>query len=118
MAELWALLHFIMPQLFDSHEQFKEWFSKDIEAGSMNQSKINQSQLDRLHAILKPFMLRRVKKDVEKEIGKKFQHQIFCELTSRQKMLYKKIKSKVSIENLFHLKANKDKVKNLMNLVM
>lgn len=31
MAELWALLHFIMPKLFDNHEQFQEWFSKDIE---------------------------------------------------------------------------------------
>ena len=28
MAELWALLHFIMPMLFDSHEQFNEWFSR------------------------------------------------------------------------------------------
>lgn len=28
MAELWALLHFIMPMVFDSHEQFNEWFSK------------------------------------------------------------------------------------------
>lgn len=28
MAELWALLHFIMPTLFDSHEQFNEWFSR------------------------------------------------------------------------------------------
>lgn len=28
MAELWALLHFIMPTLFDSHEQFNQWFSK------------------------------------------------------------------------------------------
>lgn len=28
MAELWALLHFIMPTLFDSHDQFNEWFSK------------------------------------------------------------------------------------------
>ena len=28
MAELWALLHFIMPTLFDSHEQFSEWFAK------------------------------------------------------------------------------------------
>lgn len=31
MAELWALLHFIMPKLFDSHDQFKEWFSRNIE---------------------------------------------------------------------------------------
>jgi len=35
MAELWALLHFIMPKLFDSHQQFQDWFSKDIEAHSV-----------------------------------------------------------------------------------
>lgn len=121
MAELWALLHFIMPQLFDSHEQFKEWFSKDIEANSLapqQKNQLNKTQLDRLHAILKPFMLRRIKKDVEKEIGKKFEHEVYCELTKRQQILYNKIKSKISIESFFHLKANKDKVKNLMNLVM
>lgn len=64
MAELWALLHFIMPNLFDSHEQFQEWFSKDIEAHSQDQKALNQHQIQRLHGILKPFMLRRVKKDV------------------------------------------------------
>lgn len=116
MAELWALLHFIMPQLFDSHEQFQEWFSKNIEVE--DKQKLNQIQLNRLHAILKPFMLRRVKKDVEKEIGKKFEHEVFCELTRRQKELYKKIKSRISIENLFQIRENKEKVKNLMNLVM
>jgi len=39
MAELWALLHFIMPKLFDSHEHFQEWFSKDIEAHSQEKGK-------------------------------------------------------------------------------
>lgn len=34
MAELWALLHYIMPKLFDSHDQFKEWFSRNIEEES------------------------------------------------------------------------------------
>jgi len=116
MAELWALLHFIMPQLFDSHEQFQEWFSKNIEVE--DKQKLNQIQLNRLHAILKPFMLRRVKKDVETEIGKKFEHEVYCELTRRQKELYKKIKSRISIESLFMIRENKEKVKNLMNLVM
>ena len=39
MAELWALLHFIMPKLFDSHEHFQEWFSRDIEAHSQEKGK-------------------------------------------------------------------------------
>ena len=72
MPELWALLHFIMPSLFDSHEEFSEWFSKDIEnaAGGGNGT-LKPEQLRRLHMILKPFMLRRVKKHVQKELGDK-----------------------------------------------
>lgn len=71
-AELWALLHFIMPQLFDSHEEFAEWFSKDIESSSGGVTgNLKPEQLKRLHMILKPFMLRRVKKHVQKELGDK-----------------------------------------------
>lgn len=118
MAELWALLHFIMPQLFDSHEQFQEWFSKDIEAHSQNKQKLNKTQLDRLHAILKPFMLRRVKKDVETEIGKKHEYEIYCKLSRRQKLLYENLKGKIMITDFFCVKESRDKAKNLMNLVM
>lgn len=43
MAELWALLHFIMPTLFDSHDEFNEWFSKDIESHAENKTTIDES---------------------------------------------------------------------------
>ncbi len=119
MSELWALLHFIMPNLFDSHEQFQEWFSRDIEAHSQEKGELNQEQLKRLHKILKPFMLRRVKKDVENEIGPKTEHEILCEMTERQKVLYNSIKKKLTnISDLFSSVDSKFKVENLMNLVM
>lgn len=118
MAELWALLHFIMPKLFDSHEHFQEWFSKDIEAHSTDAGTINHHQLQKLHAILKPFMLRRIKKDVESEIGKKTEMECFCELTHRQKVLYDRIKRKLNIGELFSMTDSKAKVENLMNLMM
>ena len=119
MAELWALLHFIMPKLFDSHEQFQEWFSKDIEANSQNSKELNTRQLSRLHAVLKPFMLRRIKKDVEHEIGPKEEFELFCDMTSRQRLLYKTIKDHLSnITDLFSLVDSKQKMENLMNLVM
>jgi len=119
MAELWALLHFIMPQLFDSHEEFQEWFSKDIEAHSKNkQGYLNKTQLNRLHAILKPFMLRRVKKDVEKEIGKKIVTELICDMSARQKLLYKNIKKRICLSDLMQMYENKQKTQNLMNLVM
>lgn len=71
MHELWALLHFIMPSLFDSHDEFSEWFSKDIENNAENKGAMNEHQLRRLHVILKPFMLRRIKKNVQNELGDK-----------------------------------------------
>ena len=119
MSELWALLHFIMPKLFDSHEQFQEWFSKDIEAHSQEKGELNREQLKRLHTILKPFMLRRIKKDVENEIGPKTEYEISCVMTQKQSLLYNSIKSKLNnISDLFTSVDSKLKVENLMNLVM
>jgi len=78
--ELWALLHFIMPSLFDSHDEFNEWFSKDIESAAENKgSKLNERQLRRLHMILKPFMLRRVKRNVQNELSDKVSPIVTCE---------------------------------------
>lgn len=77
MAELWALLHFIMPTLFDSHAEFADWFSKDIESHATGlNAKLNEHQLHRLHMILKPFMLRRVKRDVENEMARKIEKEV------------------------------------------
>ncbi|XP_024521051.1 DNA helicase INO80 isoform X1 [Selaginella moellendorffii] len=119
MAELWALLHFIMPTLFDSHEQFNEWFSKGIENHAEHGGTLNEHQLNRLHAILKPFMLRRVKKDVVSELTKKKEVVVPCLLSSRQQAIYQAVKNKISIADLFdggHL--NEKKVVNLMNIVI
>lgn len=60
-----------MPTLFDSHEEFSEWFSKDIESHAENRGTLNEHQLRRLHMILKPFMLRRIKRNVQHELGEK-----------------------------------------------
>ena len=61
-----------MPSLFDSHDEFSEWFSKDIEgAAGSSGGGFNEHQLRRLHMILKPFMLRRVKRHVQNELGEK-----------------------------------------------
>lgn len=94
MGELWALLHFIMPTLFDSHEEFSTWFSKDIEKEG---KKIDDVQLQRLHMILKPFMLRREKNDVKDELGTKTEKDIYCEMSVRQKRLYRIIQKQKSI---------------------
>jgi SNF2 family DNA or RNA helicase len=54
MAALWALLHFIMPTLFDSHDEFNEWFSKDIESHAENKTGIDESkyEVSSFHCVL------------------------------------------------------------------
>ncbi|KAI5854565.1 SNF2 family N-terminal domain-containing protein [Tricharina praecox] len=119
MQELWALLHFIMPSLFDSHDEFSEWFSKDIESHAQSNTQLNEKQLERLHMILKPFMLRRVKKHVQKELGDKIEKDVFCELTYRQRALYRGLRDKISFMDLIEkAAAGDDNNQTLMNLVM
>lgn len=120
MQELWALLHFIMPTLFDSHDEFSEWFSKDIESHAQTNTKLNEDQLKRLHMILKPFMLRRIKKHVQKELGDKVEKDVFCDLTYRQRAYYGNLRDRVSILDLIEKAAIGDDADSttLMNLVM
>lgn len=122
MAELWALLHFIMPTLFDSHDEFNEWFSKDIENhASERKPNLDQNQLSRLHMILKPFMLRRIKKDVENELSEKIEIKVMCDMSIRQRQLYQAVKNKIMFEDLLQsANTNTDNKSTslLMNLVM
>lgn len=127
MAELWSLLHFIMPTLFDSHAEFDEWFSKDIESHAQNTaSKLDQAQLSRLHMILQPFMLRRVKKNVENELADKVELQLDCHLSVRQQRLYRALRRNLNREQLMGAGGDSSKGKavstasteRLMNLVM
>jgi DNA helicase INO80 len=110
-----------MPTLFDSHEEFSEWFSKDIESHAENRGSLNQHQLRRLHMILKPFMLRRIKRNVQHELGEKIEIEVFCELTARQRALYRGLKEKISIAELLEKATSLGDIENmdsLMNLVM
>lgn len=83
--------------------------------------------------ILKPFMLRRIKKDVENELSDKIEIMVYCPLTMRQQMLYMALKKKIRIEDLLQYTdrngdsgghgsgsgvVDKAFTSNLMNLVM
>eukprot|EP00477_Mikrocytos_mackini_P001688 GAHX01001826.1.p1 GENE.GAHX01001826.1~~GAHX01001826.1.p1 ORF type:complete len:971 (-),score=200.63 GAHX01001826.1:269-3181(-) len=115
MNELWALLHIIMPQMFDSNSEFGKWFSKDVEEHAAGLADVlDEIQLSRLHSVLKPFMLRRLKKDVENELPKKKEILIECDLSETQTRFYKQLTNSLSgISDINTL--NKD---NILNLVM
>jgi DNA helicase INO80 len=70
--------------------------------------------------ILKPFMLRRIKKHVQKELGDKIELDVYCDLTYRQRAMYTKLRDRISILDLIEKAANgqDEDTANLMNLVM
>ncbi|ORX34552.1 putative helicase [Kockovaella imperatae] len=95
LAELWSLLNFILPDIFDDLDSFQQWFNFDDmnsspdNSGLLNKSSIVQS----LHEILKPFLLRRLKVDVEKELPPKKEYLLYAPLTQTQKDIYQAIVS-------------------------
>ncbi|XP_062219951.1 protein PHOTOPERIOD-INDEPENDENT EARLY FLOWERING 1-like isoform X2 [Phragmites australis] len=88
LMELWSLMHFLMPHVFQSHQEFKDWFCNPISGMVDGQDKVNKEIIDRLHNVLRPFILRRLKRDVEKQLPKKHEHIIYCRLSRRQRNLY------------------------------
>ncbi|CAI9097423.1 OLC1v1033851C2 [Oldenlandia corymbosa var. corymbosa] len=88
LMELWSLMHFLMPHIFQSHQEFKDWFCNPITGMVEGQERVNKEVVDRLHNVLRPFILRRLKRDVEKQLPSKHEHVIYCRLSKRQRNLY------------------------------
>ncbi|EAA11849.4 AGAP006165-PA [Anopheles gambiae str. PEST] len=88
LMELWSLMHFLMPHVFQSHREFKEWFSNPMTGMIEGNSEYNETIIKRLHKVLRPFLLRRLKCEVEKQMPKKYEHVVMCRLSKRQRFLY------------------------------
>nr|CAI5848376.1 unnamed protein product [Callosobruchus analis] len=88
LMELWSLMHFLMPNVFQSHREFKEWFSNPVTGMIEGNSEYNENIIKRLHKVLRPFLLRRLKSEVEKQMPKKYEHVVMCRLSKRQRFLY------------------------------
>ncbi|KAJ1383554.1 SNF2 family N-terminal domain-containing protein, partial [Ochromonadaceae sp. CCMP2298] len=86
LHELWALLNFLLPDVFASSDQFDDWFNLDVDDQEAKQRMIGQ-----LHKLLRPFMLRRLKADVEKSLPPKSETILFTGMSSVQKNLYRQV---------------------------
>uniref|UniRef100_A0A6I8RMZ2 SWI/SNF-related, matrix-associated, actin-dependent regulator of chromatin, subfamily a, member 1 n=1 Tax=Xenopus tropicalis TaxID=8364 RepID=A0A6I8RMZ2_XENTR len=108
LHELWALLNFLLPDVFNSAEDFDSWFDTNNCLG-------DQKLVERLHAVLKPFLLRRIKAEVEKSLPPKKEVKIYLGLGKMQREWYTKILMKdIDILN----SAGKMDKMRLLNILM
>ncbi|PCH34843.1 hypothetical protein WOLCODRAFT_133630, partial [Wolfiporia cocos MD-104 SS10] len=87
LEELWALLNFVLPDLFSDLGAFEEWFNLSDLQKSISAERSSKF-IHSLHAILRPFLLRRLKADVEANLPPKKEYVLYAPLTERQRELY------------------------------
>jgi ATP-dependent DNA helicase len=123
LAELWSLLNFILPQIFTSREEFESWFDlSGKQCNGMKQEEIEEKRrvqvISKLHLILRPFLLRRLKEEVEQSLPKKKEIILYADMTEHQKQIQEHLVNK-TLEVYLQNKAEngtglKTKLNNLM----
>ncbi|XVF28426.1 hypothetical protein REPUB_Repub15cG0028400 [Reevesia pubescens] len=98
LEELWALLNFLLPNIFNSSEDFSQWFNKPFEStgdNSADEALLSEEEnlliINRLHQVLRPFVLRRLKHKVENELPEKIERLVRCEASAYQKLLMMRV---------------------------
>ncbi|ODQ81751.1 hypothetical protein BABINDRAFT_159993 [Babjeviella inositovora NRRL Y-12698] len=114
IGELWSLLYFLMPSSkwsqampagFANLQDFQAWFGKPvdqlIEKGTQDSE--TKQTVSKLHQLLRPYLLRRLKKDVEKQMPGKYEHIVYCRLLKRQRYLYDEFMSRAATKDTLTL---------------
>ncbi|PWY88515.1 hypothetical protein BO70DRAFT_359972 [Aspergillus heteromorphus CBS 117.55] len=109
LHELWALLNFLLPDVFGDSEAFDQWFS--------GQDADQDTVVQQLHRVLRPFLLRRVKSDVEKSLLPKKEVNLYVPMSEMQVKWYQKILEK-DIDAVNGAAGKRESKTRLLNIVM
>jgi SNF2 family DNA or RNA helicase len=110
LHELWALLNFLLPDIFSSAADFDSWFRTE-QGGDQDQV------VKQLHKVLGPFLLRRIKSDVEKSLLPKKRIDLYVGMSTMQRKWYKKLLEK-DISAINGAIKQSGSAKRLQNIVM
>ncbi|CCH40552.1 putative chromatin remodelling complex ATPase chain [Wickerhamomyces ciferrii] len=124
LHELWALLNFILPDVFSDSEAFDQWFIASNEATpdpdsdkATNESNKQDQVVQQLHKVLKPFLLRRIKNDVEKSLLPKKEVNLYIGMSEMQRKWYQSILEK-DIDAVNGANGKRESKTRLLNIVM
>ncbi|XP_056175118.1 probable ATP-dependent DNA helicase CHR12 [Syzygium oleosum] len=116
LQELWALLNFLLPSIFNSIQNFEDWFNAPFaDRGDLSLSDEEELLIiNRLHQVIRPFILRRKKDEVEKFLPGKSQVILKCDMSAWQKVYYQQVTDVGRVG----LDTGSGKSKSLQNLSM
>lgn len=111
LHELWALLNFLLPDVFGDSEVFDDWFQQN------NSEQDQETVIHQLHTVLSPFLLRRIKADVEKSLLPKVETNLYVGMTEMQVHWYKSLLEK-DIDAVNGVVGKREGKTRLLNIVM
>merc|ERR1719268_103436 len=122
LPELGSLLNFLLPSIFKACDTFEQWFNAPF-AITGEKVELNEEEtiliIRRLHKVLRPFLLRRRKKDVESQLPDKVEYIIKCEMSGLQKALYNQMQEKgIMVTEGKGAAGQKGGHKQLLNTIM
>merc|ERR1719412_1656818 len=121
LPELWSLLNFLLPSIFKACNTFEQWFNAPF-AITGEKVELNEEEtiliIRRLHKVLRPFLLRRLKKDVESQLPDKVEYIIKCEMSGLQRTLYTQMQEKGIMKTEQTGGKRKSGAKALLNTIM
>ena len=109
VRDLWSILHFVLPGYLGRREDFRERYELPISRGS-------EPERARLAKRLRPVMLRRLKKQVVKELPEKIEQVTYCDLSPEQAEFYQKLRQE-SRRKLEELSGPKDQGRARMTML-
>lgn len=114
LSELWSIFDYLMPGYLFRYKYFKENFEEKIIDGAVDE----KAALERLHKMVSPFLLRRLKKDVLKDLPDKIEEVVYTKFDQEQDKLYKATEKNIvmNLEKKSKSEVKEDKLQILAEL--
>ena len=87
VTDLWSIMDFLMPGYLGSHPQFRRNYEQPIMSGTPQSPVVQQRLRQKVH----PFLLRRLKRDVAKELPERLDRIAYCTMTADQRAVYRQL---------------------------